>query len=158
MEKQSISISDIPEDYITVNSGLGEASPRDLLAFPFVLDGEVKGVLELGTFKPFNDTQIEFLNLVSENIAIAVNSARSREKMRNLLNQAQQQAEELQAQQEELRAANEELEEQAEALKHSERKLKTQSEELQATNEELEEKSEYLSTTKGRYRTEKQGS
>ncbi len=148
LEKESISISEVPEDYVTVNSGLGEAAPRNLLATPVMLEGRVKGVLELGTFTRFNDTQIELLKLVSENIAISINSAQDREKMSKLLAQSQQQAEELQAQQEELRAANEELEEQTLALKRSEEELKAQSEELQASNEELEEKSQYLSQQK----------
>ena len=153
LEKESIAICEVPEDYITVNSGLGEAVPRHLLAAPMVLAGEVKGVLELGTFEPFSDTQIEFLKLVSENISIAINSSQDRGKMGQLLGESQQQAEKLQAQQEELRAANEELEEQTEALKRSEEQLKTQSEELQATNEELEEKSEYLSKQKADIQT-----
>ncbi len=148
LEKESISISEAPEDYVTVNSGLGEAVPRNLLATPVTLEGEVQGVLELGTFKPFNDAQIELLKLVSENVAIAINSAQDREKMSGLLEESRRQAAELESQQEELKAANEELEEQTQALRRSEEELKAQSEELQATNEELEEKSEYLSRQK----------
>jgi len=148
LDKESIAISDVPEDYITINSGLGESVPRSLLATPVILDGQVKGVLELGAFKPFTETQIELLKLVAENIAIAINSAQDRDKMSELLQQSRRQAEELQAQQEELRASNEELEEHTEALRRSEEKLKVQSEELQASNEELEEKSQYLSQQK----------
>ena len=144
LEKESISISDVPHDYVCVSSGLGEARPRYLLATPILLDGQVKGVLELGTLAKFDKTQTELLKLVCENIAIAVNSAEVRQKVRGLLKKSLHQAEELQAQQEELRASNEELEEQTQSLKESEEKLKTQSEELQASNEELEEKSDYL--------------
>ncbi|NQU21770.1 MAG: response regulator, partial [Candidatus Nealsonbacteria bacterium] len=150
LEKESIAITEVPEDYVTVSCGLGESPPRNLLATPVVLDGKVKGVVELGTLTHFSDTQIELLKLVSENIAIAINSNQDREEMRKLLSQSQQQAEELQTQQEELRATNEELEEQTGALKMSEEKLKGQSEELRAINEELEEKSEYLTQQKTR--------
>ena len=148
LEQESIAISEVPRDYVAVNSGLGEAAPRNLLATPVILDGKVKGVVELGTLTHFDDTRIELVKRVSENIAIAINSTQDREKMKELLSQSQQQAEDLQAQQEELRASNEELEEQTEALKRSEGKLKIQSEELQASNEELEEKSDYLSRQK----------
>ena len=148
LEEESILISEVPEDYITVNSGLGEASPRSLMAVPVVFEGIVKGVVELGTLTRFNDTQSDYLKLVSENIAIAINSAQDRQKVNTLLKATQDQATELQAQQEELRATNEELEEHTQALKNSEVKLQAQSEELRASNEELEEKSEYLTEQK----------
>ncbi len=148
VDRASISITEVPEDYITVSSGLGEAVPRSLLAVPVILEGEVKGVLELGSFEPLDAARVEFIETVAESIAIALNSAQDRDKMHELLEQSQSQSERLQAQQEELRASNEELEEQADALKRSEENLKAQSEELQASNEELEEKSEYLSKQK----------
>jgi len=148
LEKEMISISQVPEDYVTVNSGLGESAPRNIVAVPVVLEDTVKGVLELGSFESFSNAKIELLGLVSENVAIAINSAQDRETMNALLDKSQRQAEELQSQQEELKAANEELEEQTQALKQSEERLKCQSEELQATNEELEEKSEYLQQQK----------
>ena len=109
-----------------------------------MLEGKVRGVLELGTFTPFKDAQIELIKLVSDNIAIAINSSQWRREMGELLMRSQQQTEQLQAQQEALRSSNEELEEQTHALRMSEEKLKAQSEELQAMNEELEEKSQYI--------------
>lgn len=150
LEQEIISISEVPADYIAVKSGLGESAPRHLVAVPIVHDGEVKGVVELGTLTSFDQHQHELLNLVTANIAIAVKSAQDRQTMKQLLQQSQKQAIELQKQQEELRASNEELEEQTEALKQSEERLKSQSEELRAINEELEEKSEYLTQQKAR--------
>jgi len=141
LEKESITITNVPDDYIAVSSSLGETPPRNILVFPVLLNDEVKGVIELGTFDDFQQRDLDFLNQASEGIAIAVESARSRGRVQGLLEQTQAQSEELEAQQEELRQSNEELEEQAEALKASEGRLKEQQEELQQTNEELEEKS-----------------
>jgi len=141
LEKESITITNVPDDYIAVSSSLGETPPRNILVFPVLLNDEVKGVIELGTFDDFQERDLDFLNQVSEGIAIAVESARSRGRVQGLLEQTQAQSEELEAQQEELRQSNEELEEQAEALKTSESRLKEQREELRQTNEELEEKS-----------------
>jgi len=148
LEKECILLSEVPEDYILVNSGLGETAPRNILVMPVLLEGHVKGVLELGSIQPFTNIQLDLLNLVAENISITINSAQDRQKMGELLSETQRQSEQLYQQQEEMKATNEELQEQTQALKQSEEELKCQSEELQASNEELEEKSEYLTRQK----------
>jgi len=147
-EKQLISIANVPKDYISVNSGLGEAAPCHLVVLPLVVEGSVKGAIELGFFGEFSDQTFELFERISESIAVAINSARDRTQMQDLLEEAQRSTEELQSQQEELRAANEELQEQTETIQRSEQELKTQQEQLQATNEELEEKTQYLEQQK----------
>ncbi len=142
--KKSMILTNVPDDSIAVGSGLGQAVPRNILVVPFLRDEEVMGVVELGTFHEFSDSNLNFLNQVSESIAIAVQSAQSRRQVQKLLEKSQVQAEELQVQQEELRQANEELEEQTELLKESEARLREQQEELQQTNEELEEQTAEL--------------
>ena len=144
LERESITITNVPDDYIAVSSSLGETPPRNILVFPVLLNDEVKGVIELGTFDDFQQRDLDFLNQVSEGIAIAVESAQSQGRVQGLLEQTQAQAEELEASQEELRRNNEELEEQTEALKESEVQLKEQQEELRQTNEELEEQAAQL--------------
>lgn len=148
LEKECILISEVPEDYIFINSGLGKTVPRNILVLPVLLDGHVKGILEIGSIQPFLNVQLDLLNLVAENIAITINSAQDRGKMAELLSETQRQSEQLHQQQEELKATNEELHEQTQALKQSGEELKCQSDELQASNEELEEKSEYLTKQK----------
>ena len=78
---------------------------------------EIIGVLEFGLLTVQNDTKIDFLERVSESIAIAFNTAQDRDQIDQLLEETQRQAEELQAREEELRAANKELQEQAKALR-----------------------------------------
>ena len=148
LEKESIHLVDVPDDYITVSSGLGETSPRNILVLPFLLKDEVVGVIELGSLKVFSDLHIEFLKQVIEPVAIAVKAAQNRLKMQELLEKTQAQSEELQNQQEKLKATNEELEQQTEQLKSSEEQLKAQQEELEATNAELEEKAVNLEEQK----------
>ncbi|MBN1764710.1 MAG: response regulator [Sedimentisphaerales bacterium] len=147
-EGKTIVITRIPDDYITVNSGLGEAAPKNIVVVPLLFEEEVKGVIELGSFDEFTDTQIELLEQVAEGIAIAVTSAESRKRVSELLEETQRQSEELQAQQEELRAANEELEQQTSSLQQSEERLKRQQEELETTNTELEAKTQSLEKQK----------
>ncbi len=137
LEKKSILFKNVPVDYIKINSGLGNSTPKNILAFPFYCDGQLKGVIEIGSMQEFTELDMQFLELVSENIGTAFNSAQSRTKLKELLEESQVQREELQSQQEELRQLNEELEEQTQNLKQ-------QQEELQMTNEELEEQTQSL--------------
>ena len=150
LEKKLILFSDIPEGYIKINSGLGHSVPRNIVVFPFLYEGDVKGVIELGAAHDFSNLDIEFLQMVGENIGIAFNASQSRDKLKDLLEETQRQAEELETQQEELKQANEELMEKTQLLERSENELRAQQEELQQTNEELEEKANMLAEQKER--------
>lgn len=144
LEKSMISLSNIPEDYIRINSSLGDAHPRNIVVLPLLHVGELKGVIELGSFEEFSDIKLELLQAVSEAMGVALESVDSQDKLRALLEQTRIQADKLQAQQEELRVSNEELEQQSSALRSSEEELRQQQEELQSINEELEEKNNFL--------------
>lgn len=147
-EKKPIVFNDIPGDYIKINSGLGNAVPRNILVYPVLYEGEVKGVIEIGSAREFSELDLQFLQTAGDNIAIAFNGAQSRTQLKELLAETQRQAEELEVQQEELKQSNEELLEKTQLLEKSEAELKTQQEELQQTNEELEEKANLLEDQK----------
>lgn len=85
LEKERIIVSDIPEDYMNVQSGLGESVPQQLLVMPFLYENTVKGVIEIGSFQPVTDIQLELLEQIMPNIGIAINTAESRTKMQSLL-------------------------------------------------------------------------
>ncbi|QTA80055.1 Two component system response regulator/histidine kinase, HAMP and GAF domains-containing [Desulfonema limicola] len=144
LEKKSIIFSDIPDDYIQINSGLGKTSPKNILVFPLIYEGDTKGVIELGTVHDLRETDMEFLTQASEDIAIAFHTAQTRGKMQELLKATSRQAEELKLQQENLQSANKELESQTRVLKESETRLKEQQEELSAINEELSKRSQAI--------------
>ncbi len=146
--RQMISLTELPEDYTRITSSTGDMMPRNVVVQPLLYDNKLLGVIELASKEVLNDQKLDFLIAVSENIAISINSARSRQKVNDLLLQTQNQAEELRQQQEELRVSNEELEEQTRALKQSEKELQTQQEELRVINEELEEKTHSLEIQK----------
>ena len=136
-EKKPIIFSQIPDDYIKINSGLGNSAPKNIIIYPFLYAGQLKGIIEIGSTNEFSDLEMQLLALVAENIGIAFNSSQSRTKLKELLEETQRQTEELQSQQEEMKQMNEELEEQTQYLKQ-------QQEELQMTNEELEEQTQSL--------------
>ncbi len=144
MEKEAIVLSGIPSDYISVSSGLGEKKPQNILVQPFIIDGEVKGVIEIGSFNPFNDSQLELMRSVGENIAITTNSSLDREKMKELLEESQRQSEELLKQQEKLKIQSKELQMANEDLESKTQDLEMQKEDLQFSRVEVERKAKEL--------------
>jgi CheY-like chemotaxis protein/HAMP domain-containing protein len=146
LEKDRILISDVPDDYIKINSGLGEATPRNIVVVPVVFEGAVKAVIELASFQHFSDIHLMFFDQLTESIAIVLNTIAASSRTEELLKQSQSLAEELQGQQSELTETNKRLEQQARTLQASEEMLKQQREQLQRTNEELEEKAKLLAT------------
>lgn len=153
LEKKTILLTNIPSDYIAVTSGLGEAVPRNLVVVPLVYRDVVEGVIELASFQEITDTYIQFLNQAAEGIAIAVNSARSRTRIQQLLEESQAQSEELQAQQEELRQTNEELAEKAKLLLNQNQEVERKNQEIEQTKVAVEEKAEELALT-SKYKSE----
>ena len=124
LEKNIIHIDNIPEDYSSISSGLGETAPRHLIIVPLISNQKVVGVIEIASLKPFNDTKVEFIQRASESIASTIIFAKSNEETSRLLIQAEQMASELQAQEEEMRQNLEELQATQEEMKRAEKELK----------------------------------
>ncbi len=139
-----ITLKDVPVDYFKVSSGLGDGSPRSVIVVPTSNDDQVNGVIELGFLHALTEQDVEFLELISDNIGTSIEAARYRQRLQEVLAETQQLNEELQVQQEELRTANEELEEQSRILKESQAHLETQQAELEQTNEQLAEQGQAL--------------
>lgn len=143
-DRRQTLLSDVPDDYLTIGSAMGQARPRHLTISPAMADEGVQGVVELGFFKPVDALTLEFLEEASAAIGVALRSARFRTELQNLLAETQRQSEELQVQSEELRVSNEELEEQSRALQESQARLEQQQVELEQTNVQLEEQTQQL--------------
>ena len=148
LENQVIELTDIPDSYANIEFGLGQAKPSHLIIIPLNYDENVKGVIELASLYPVAERKRAFLEHAVESIAIAINTAQSRTRITQLLEQTTAQSEELKAQQGILREVNGELEKRARILEESEEEMRAQSEELQKSNAELEEKSEQLTLQK----------
>ncbi|MEO5509269.1 MAG: HAMP domain-containing protein [Longimicrobiales bacterium] len=151
LERKPIVIANVPDDYVKISSGLGEAPPRYIIVIPVLFEGEIKAVIELGSFHHFNQNQQTFLDQLAESVGVVINMISANMRTEELLQQSQSltqelqsQSMELQTQQEELRRTNGELEGQAKSLRASEEQLREQQEELQQVNEELEEKASLL--------------
>ena len=143
-ERRRMLIDPVDADYLKVNSGLGQMSPKAVLLLPVSDGGAVNGVIELGLPGPLDDRCSQLLDVVADDIGTSLAAARYREQLQDVLAETQQLNEELQVQQEELRTANEELEEQSRALRASQAMLENQQAELEQTNSQLSERTEAL--------------
>jgi CheY-like chemotaxis protein/HAMP domain-containing protein len=157
LERKSIVVTDAPEDYIAISSGLGEAAPVNIVVLPILFEDHVMAIVELASFLRFTEPQLNLLDQLAETLGVVLNTIAANMRTEELLQQSQSltqelqsQSEELQAQRDELERTNQELEEQARSLKASEELLQAQQEELQQTNEELEEKAQLLSEQNAR--------
>ena len=120
-EKNTIYLDEVPEEYIEVTSGLGEANPRVLLIVPLKVNDEIHGVHELSSFHPFADYIIKFVEKVAESIATTISTVKINMRTTKLLADSQEQADRLSQQEEEMRQNMEELQAtQEEATKQAE--------------------------------------
>jgi len=152
-EKKRILVRDVPQDYVRINSSLGDAVPLNLVVVPISFEGEIKGVLELASFQSFTPNQLAFLEQLVESLGIVVATIKSTMRTDELLRQSQSMAEELQSQQEELQQTNEELEEKARQLTAQKSEVERKNVEVELAKQELEEKAEQLALT-SRYKNQ----
>ena len=76
LEKEKIYMTNLPDNYIEVHTGLGQANPKNLLLVPLIMDNNVLGVLELASMEIIEDYKIDFIERLSQSLAIAIASYR----------------------------------------------------------------------------------
>ena len=108
-EKEKIYLTEIPNDYMKITSGLGEDSPRSLLIVPLIYNDVIYGLVEIASFDEYPAHVIEFIERIGESIAATISSSKAQIQTALLLAQSQQQAEEMSSQEEEMRQNMEEL-------------------------------------------------
>ena len=145
-DKRVIQLDNLPANYLTVNSGLGQGKPQHVLVVPVYSSGRVNGVMELGFMRPLHPRDLDFVNMIAGNIGNSLHAALATERLQEVLQvsqalneELQTQQEELQSQQEELRTTNEEIEERSRMLSEYQVTLENQQAELEQTNDRLTE-------------------
>jgi HAMP domain-containing protein/signal transduction histidine kinase/response regulator RpfG family c-di-GMP phosphodiesterase len=152
-ERKTIAITDVPPGYLKIGSGLGDASPADLLVMPVLFEDQVLGVIELASMRPFSEVNRDFLARISETIGVVLNTIRANMRTEELLTQSQSLTQELQKQSEELRETNDELQEKARLLSEQNRDIEIKNEEIELARRGLEEKAAQLALA-SKYKSE----
>ncbi|HYG16390.1 MAG TPA: ATP-binding protein, partial [Bacteroidia bacterium] len=152
-EKSRIFITNVPDDYIKIHSGLGRTKPSNLIILPVLFENNVKAVLELASLDSFSQTHLDFLGQLMESIGIMLNTIETSTRTEELLAQSQSLAGELKIQQEELRRTNEELQDKALLLVKQKNEVEAKNKEVEEARRSLEEKAEQLTLT-SKYKSE----
>lgn len=143
-EKNIIHLTDVPDQYVKITSGLGKATPNSLILVPLKDNEVVVGVMEIASFGKFELHRIEFLEKISELIASALNTIIVNERTKALLAESQQQTEEMKAQEEEMRQNMEELQATQEEMVRKEREISKLLEEASMKEEQMMAQEEEL--------------
>jgi signal transduction histidine kinase/HAMP domain-containing protein/ActR/RegA family two-component response regulator len=152
-EKKRILLTEVPADYVRINSGLGSSPPLNIIVLPVLFEGSVRAVVELASFSPFSPTHQAFLDQLPESIGLVLNTIEGNTLTENLLAQSQSLAEELRAQQEELRESNEDLGRQAKLLAEQNIVAEQKNLEVERSKHLLEEKASQL-VVSSKYKSE----
>jgi transcriptional regulator with GAF, ATPase, and Fis domain len=121
LEGGSVLLTDVPNGYTEITSGLGESTPTCILVVPMKYNEKIEAVIEIAGFEKFERYQVEFMEKVGEITASTLGSVKNTEKMQHLVNQFKTQTEQLKAQEEELRQNMEEMEATQEALRRQDK-------------------------------------
>ncbi|MDD5035837.1 MAG: response regulator, partial [Methylococcaceae bacterium] len=152
-EKQRILLTNVPDDYVQITSGLGEAPPLSIVVLPVLFEGKVKAIIELASFERYSATHQAFLDQLAESIGIVLNTIEANMRTEELLKQSQSLTNELQSQQEELRQTNEELEDKARLLEEQKMEVESKKREVEQAKAAVEEKAKQLALT-SKYKSE----
>jgi signal transduction histidine kinase/ActR/RegA family two-component response regulator len=139
LEKKAILVDDLPTDYATIGSSVGEAKPRNALVLPVLFEGRIKGVIELASFQRFSTIHITFLEQVMLSIGVVFNMITASTRTEELL--------------EELKGSNVELEKRTNELEKKASLLEVKNREIAQASAMLEEKAKQLALV-SKYKSE----
>ncbi|MFT3928409.1 MAG: HAMP domain-containing protein [Myxococcales bacterium] len=129
-EKKRILLTDVPESFIYIASGMGEAPARSVVVLPVLFEGETKAVIELASLKEFVPNYLIFLDQLTDSLGVIINMISSSMRTDELLQQ--------------LKKSNAELEAQAGELNEKAKLLELKNSEVELASRSLEEKAEQL--------------
>lgn len=132
LEKEMIYLTDIPQGFLKIKSGLGESTPGCVAIIPMKNNDEILGVIELNRFEPLDENEMSFIQKIGESMGASTNTIKNSEETNKLLEMSQEQQEMMQQQEEEMKQNIEEMNASQEEMQRREEQLEGQ---LEAINE-----------------------
>ncbi len=145
-ERARILVTGAPADAIRITSSLADRTPVSIVVLPVLFEGEAKAVIELASFRQFNDVHLAFLDQLTQSIGIVLNTIAATMRTEELLKQSQALTEQLQK-------TNAELEEKAQLLAEQKTEVEIKNREVEQAKAALEDKAEQLAVT-SKYKSE----
>jgi PAS domain S-box-containing protein len=118
-EGDIVYLTEVPQNYIRIASGLGDANPTSVLIVPLKVNDQIFGVIELASFSEFHDFEKDFVQKIAETIASTISTVKINAKTQRLLEESQEMTEQMRAQEEEMRQNMEELQATQEEMQRS---------------------------------------
>jgi hypothetical protein len=88
LRKERILLTNVPKEYVKIGSGLGEATPINLIILPVLFEKEIKAVIELASFEPFSETHLDFLGAADGKYRYRIEYDRNKLRTEQLLEQS----------------------------------------------------------------------
>lgn len=136
-EGKTIFMTKVPQEYVRITSGLGDATPSSIVIVPIMFNDKVQGIIELASFEILEEFKIKFTEAIAESIGSAVHNIKTNTKTLALLQRSQEMTEELRSQEEEMRQSMEELQATQEEMKRMSTSVQNELEALKLENERL---------------------
>jgi PAS domain S-box-containing protein len=127
LEKETALFTNIPKNYITITSGLGESTPGFLMMVPIKYNKDVIGIIEVAAFRQLQPFQVEFVEKIAETLASVTLNLRNTQRVDQLLQESEVKAKKLQDQEEDLRQNIETLQITQEDMRRNQLELDRQS-------------------------------
>ncbi len=144
IEKFTVYMTDVPEDYIEIRSGTGDANPTSILIVPLKTQDEVLGVIEIASFYEFEPYEIELIENIAESIASTLKNAKISKQTADLLEKFQIQAAEMKEQEMIMKKTIDQLQKTQEESRRKEQELQKTLKDLEVLNKQLLYKDEQL--------------
>ena len=152
-EKKRLLLTDVPADFVKINSSLGQAERVSVIVLPVLFEGQTKAVIELASLLHFGPGSLAFLELLTQSIGAVFNTIEATMRTEGLLTQSQQLTVELQSRQSELQQTNEELGTKARLLAEQNAEVERKNSEVEQARRALEEQAAELALT-SKYKSE----
>jgi HAMP domain-containing protein/putative methionine-R-sulfoxide reductase with GAF domain len=140
IEKEPVYMTDLPNDYINISTGMGSTTSKSLIIVPMIIERKVIGLFEIASREEIPQYKREFIKRIATDLATNLNATKSNITTNELLKKSQEQAEALKSQEEEMRQNLEELSATQEQMEIKEQELKSCIQQLTEEKANLEQK------------------